>query len=275
MLGDKEKRQKYDELGANWQQYEQWSKASAGAREGPFQWEPHYYSRGGGGPQYEYRTLNEEEMEDLFGGRGGFSDFFKTFFGESFSQEGRGYEYEKRPRKGKDLQHTVAISLEEAFKGTTRRIQITDGSGNVSRTIEAKVPPGVRDGSQVRLAGQGSPGLNGGKPGDLYVETRVKPHPRFERRGNDLYLDVKVPLTTMVLGGETEFAGLNGKKISLKIPQETPNGRVFRLKGKGMPELNNPQKRGDLHVKAIVELPTRLSEKQREIFEEIARLRSQ
>ncbi|MFO8011110.1 MAG: J domain-containing protein [Dehalococcoidia bacterium] len=269
VLGDKEKRKKYDQLGANWEQYEQFSKSGAGAREGPFQWGPRYYSTGG--PQYEYRTLSEEEIQDLFGGGGGFSDFFKTFFGESVGEE-RG-RYRPGPQKGRDLKQTVEISLEEAFQGTTRRIQITDGGGNVARTIEAKIPPGVEDGSRIRLAEQGAPGLEGGKPGDLYVITKVRPHKRFERKGRDLHTDVKVPVTTAMLGGETEFKGFDGRKISLKIPPETPNGRVFRLKGRGMPRMDSPKERGDLYAKVNVEIPQNLSQREKEIFEEIAEIR--
>ncbi|MCX5998974.1 MAG: J domain-containing protein, partial [Chloroflexi bacterium] len=133
-------------------------------------------------------------------------------------------------------------------------------------------PSGVRDGSRIRLAGQGTPGTAGGPAGDLYLIIQVRPHHLFERKEDDLHLKLGVPLTTIMLGGEVEVPTLDGK-VMLKIPRETQNGKAFRLKGKGMPHMLNPQGHGDLYVEARVELPERLSPKERQLFEELARLR--
>lgn len=270
VLSDKEKRQKYDELGANWKQYEQWQKAGGNARGQPFSWGQAGFGNGGArqsGPQY--RTVTAEEMEELFGGNGGHSDFFSQFFGGAGSGSSR--QYQPRPSKGQDLEHTIDITLEEAFGGTSRLMQM--GTNGTSRTIEAKIPPGVKDGSRIKMKGQGGPGAAGGPAGDLYLVTQIKASKSFERNGDDLSTRISVPLTTAVLGGEIDVPTVEGKKVKLKIPAETQNGKKIRLKGKGMPKLKKKEEKGDLYAEVNVVLPEKLSASEREVFEKLAELR--
>jgi curved DNA-binding protein len=140
------------------------------------------------------------------------------------------------------------------------------------KRLEVKIPPGVKEGSRVRIAGKGGPGHMGGEAGDLYLIISVKPDSRFQRTDDDLYVDVPVYLTDAILGGEVEVPTLEGKKLALKIPPETQNGKVFRLAGQGMPRLGNNTK-GDLYAKVKVVLPTRLSQKEKELFQQLKGLR--
>jgi len=165
----------------------------------------------------------------------------------------------------------VEITLEEAFSGTSRIMQMGDGNG-AARSIEAKIPPGAQDGSRIRLAGQGDPGIAGGPAGDLYLVTQIKPHPVFERKGDDINTKISVPLVTAVLGGEVDVPTISGR-VKLKVPAETQNGMVFRLQGKGTPRLKHPENKGDLYAEVKVVLPQRLSDREREIFHELAKLR--
>jgi len=139
------------------------------------------------------------------------------------------------------------------------------------KRLEVKIPPGVKGVSRVRIAGKGEPGYAGGASGDLYLAVSVKPHRLFERRGDDLHVEVTVPLTVAVLGGEVQVPAISGK-LALKIPPETQNGRIFRLVGRGMPHLGNSS-RGDLLAKVNIILPTKLSPQERELFEQLKELR--
>ncbi|MBT4511644.1 MAG: J domain-containing protein [Chloroflexi bacterium] len=270
VLSDKEKRQKYDELGANWKQYDQWQKAGGNTQGQPFgSGQSGFGSRQPGQSGSPYRTVTADEMEDLFGGNGGCSDFFSQFFGGASGGSSR--QYQQRPRKGQDLEHTVDITLEEAFDGAARRIQM--GTNGTSRTIEAKIPPGVKDGSRIKMAGQGGIGAAGGPSGDLYLVTQIKSNSRFERNGDDLSTMLSVPLTTAVLGGEIDVLTINGTKVKLKIPAETQNGKKIRLQGKGMPKLRRNDEKGDLYADVRVVLPEKLSDSERKLFEKLADLR--
>jgi DnaJ-class molecular chaperone len=193
---------------------------------------------------------------------GGFSDFFKTFFGGGFS--GRGFDdvFGGGASPGQDVQSILEITLEEVLKGTKRTLPLG------GRQVEVKVPPGVRDGSRLRVAGEGGAGRRGGPKGDLYLRVEVRPHPLFERRGDDLATTVKVPLTTAVLGGEMTVPTLEGA-LSVKVPSGTAAGQTFRLRGQGLPELGRHEKRGDLLATVAVELPKKLSTRQKDLFEEL------
>jgi len=139
------------------------------------------------------------------------------------------------------------------------------------KRLEVKIPPGVKDGSRVRIAGKGEPGYAGGASGNLHLVVSVKPHRLFERKGDDLYVEVPVPLTVAVLGGEVMVPSLKGK-LALKIPPETQNGRAFRLAGQGMPHLGDSS-HGDLLAKVSVALPTKLSEEEKKLFQQLSQLR--
>ncbi len=260
VLGDPEKRKKYDELGANWKAYEQ---AGAGGGQ-PF----------GGGTRGGTRTVTPEEFEQMFGNSGGgdpFSDFFQTFFGGggTAGEAGRSRGRTRAPREGRDVEHELELSLEDALNGTTTRLQIA--TGGQARTVDVRIPPGIGDGSRVRIAGEGEPGTSGAKSGDLYLRIRLASHPRFERKGRDLYTRVAIPLTTAVLGGEADVHTLAGKALRLKVPATTQNGQVFRLKGHGMPVANKPDDGGDLYATVDVQLPKSLTSDQRLKFEELVK----
>ena len=258
VLSDPEKRRKYDQLGAAWREWER-----MGGRPGDFDWSQ-WVSAAPGGQRVYVRYGTAEDLEDLFGGSSPFSDFFTQIFGGLGGAPG-GFEFRTRPRRGQDLEQEVEISLEEAYHGTTRLLQ-KDG-----RRLQVKIPPGAYTGLRIRMAGEGGPGAAGGQPGDLYLRVRVAPHPRFERRGDDLYTTVPVDLYTAVLGGKVRVETLAGP-VMLTIPPGTQNGQTFRLRGKGMPKLRQKGQYGDLYARVEVRLPTRLTPRQRELFEELRRL---
>ncbi len=255
VLSDPEKRRKYDELGAN---YQQWQRAG---RPGDFDWSQWAAGAPGGGRVHvEYGDLS-----DLFGG--GFSDFFQSVFGGMGPATAGRAQPRTGPARGGDYEQPVQISLEEAFSGATRLLR-TD-----SRTLEVRIPAGVRTGSRVRIAGEGGPGRAGGARGDLYLVVEVQPHPRFRLEGDDLRVEVAVPVYTAVLGGEVPVPTLKGQ-VMLKIPAETQGGCVFRLRGQGMPRLGEPSVHGDLLAEVRIEVPQRLSEKEKALYRQLAELRS-
>ena len=268
VLGDPDKRRKYDELGANWRMYEQAQQQGygAGAAGNPFGGGAWNINTGGGSGGY--RTMTEEEMQEMFGDENPFSDFFNAFFrpGEPGGREAGRARGRARTQKGRDIEHEVELTLEEAFHGATRRISIKQGGH--ARTVDVRIPAGVKDGSRVRAAGEGESGSNGGSAGDLYLRVKLRPHAVFERDGNDLRTRVAVPVTTAVLGGEANVPTINGS-VRLKIPETTQNAQVFRLKGHGMPVLGKPDERGDLYAAAEIQLPRSLSREQRQRWEEL------
>ena len=270
VLSDPEKRKKYDKYGDRWEQADQIEEArrhqSAGswARYGPAD----------GGVR--------QEMGGDFG----------SIFDSLFRRERGGPRGAPASRRGQDVETPVEVSLEEAFHGTTRTVHLQsveschtcggsgqiagaichgcDGAGQVlkPRRLEVKVPAGVKTGSRVRVAGEGRPGAGGGPPGDLYLVVTAQPHARFERKGDDLTIEVGVPLIEAVLGGEVEVPTVDGRVV-LRVPELTQNGRQFRLAGKGMPILGTPGKRGDLFARVRVELPERLDDHERELFQQL------
>jgi DnaJ-class molecular chaperone len=242
VLSDPEKRRKYDLYGDNWEHADEIERMQR--------------SRGGrttGG--YRYTTTDFD-----FGG--GIGDIF----GNLFTGSGEGRRSGGMRREPPRLEHPVEITLEEAFNGTTRTIMVAGDHGD-SRRLEVKIPAGVDNGSKVRIAGEGRATFNGQR-GDLYLVISVKPNDRFERRGDDLYTDVEVPVSTPVLGGEVEVQGMN-KKVALRLPPGTQNGQTFRLAGLGMPKLGASDKRGDLFARVKVRLPKEPTEDQRRLFEEL------
>jgi DnaJ-class molecular chaperone len=267
VLGDPEKRKKYDELGANWRMYEQ----GGGPGGGPFE-QGGWTVNMGGGPGGGFRTMSEDEMREMFGTENPFSDFFNTFFGGGEPGEGRrprGGGSRGRSRKGRDVEHAITLSLEDADQGTTRRLSLKhDGH---ARTVDVRIPAGVGDASRVRVAGEGEHGTGGAAAGDLYLRIQLAPHGTFERRGRDLYTRVAVPLTVAVLGGEMDVPALGGRTLRLKVPSGTQNGQVFRLRGQGMTLAGKTGERSDLYATIDVQLPRQLTPEQREHFEALAK----
>jgi DnaJ-class molecular chaperone len=278
VLSDPDKRRKYDTLGPNWQ-------------------EQFGFPSGAGRRTYTYRN---SPFEYDTAGASGFSDFFETLFGRSGSatgtRGGQGVHQEFRRRAGDNIEQPVEVTLQEAYMGGTRtfNIQSTEacpvchgtgvtsgrscancnGQGTVARTkrIQVKIPPGVDNGSKIRVAGEGQPGVGGGPRGDLFLVITVKPDPVYERKGDDLYTDVDVDLVKAMLGGEATVPIPDGRKLILTIPPETQNGRVFRLAGKGMPRLRG-EGNGNLFARVKVILPLSLTDEERALFEKLARSR--
>lgn len=248
VLGDPATRRKYDELGANWRMYDQAPP-------------PH-----GGGARSQTRTMTPEEMEDLFGDSG-FSDFFTTFFGGG--PAGR-QSRPPRPPRGRDVEQPLTLTLEEAFTGTTRHLEMPrDGRPH---RVEVRIPAGVREGSRVKVRGEGEPGRGGQPGGDLYLVVRLMQHPRFERRGQDLHTRIAVPVPTAVLGGDVAISTLGNASLRLRIPELTPSGRVFRLKGHGMPTPREPETRGDLFVTVDLQIPAALTPEIRDHYRALEKL---
>jgi curved DNA-binding protein len=257
VLSDPEKRKKYDELGPEWEAYER-----AGFQGGaPFG----AYARGN--PQVQYRTVSPEELESMFGSADPFSDFFYSMFGNargggSFGGSGVfGGGARTVASRGEDVEGETTVSLEEAYRGTTRTIEMTDERGR-RRKVEVQIPPGIRDAARVRAAGQGTKGRGGGQSGDLYIRVRIQPHHLFRREGDNVSTRVQVPLDVCLLGGEVEVPTLKGARVSLKIPAETQNGRRFRLRGLGMPKLRG-EGNGDLLAEVEVRLPVPMTDEVR------------
>jgi len=274
VLSDPEKRKKYDQFGDKWQHADQFT----GWQQAPF------------GDFADQGTFTFD-LGDLGSGAGDLGGIFDSLF--------RGFgprTTSRRPRRGRDIQQPIEVTLEEAYHGSTRTIEIQaesmchvcngrgtlenapcytcGGAGRVMRPqrLEVKIPRGVADGSRIRVAGKGGPGSTGGSSGDLYLVVSVRPHPTFQRKDSDLHVEIEVPLVDVVLGSEVEVPTPKGK-VALKIPPETQNGRVFRLAGQGMPGMGNT-KNGDLLAQVRVILPTKLTDREKELFRELRDLGS-
>lgn len=251
VLGDPEKRKKYDALGSNWKQYENagYDSSRTDGR----------YSRG-----RHYQDF-DGNPEDLFGKGSGFSDFFESFFG-SFGGSGAGNGFEEvfsntYESPAADLSGKLSISLVEAYHGTER---IVDLGGE---KIKVKIKPGAYNGLKLKVKGKGSR-RRGGARGNLYLTIDVQDHNGLERKGNDLYLEQPVDVFTALVGGKQEINSLSGK-LNIKINECMPNGKKVRLKGKGMPVYNESGKFGDLYVKLVVEMPKSLTARQREVLKDL------
>ncbi len=277
VLSDPEKRKKYDQYGEQWQDAARYAEA---ARQ----------QQASGGWNFNRQTgdsqsfnFEDEDLEsvfgDIMGGRTG-------GFGRRTA----------RPRRGQDVESPIEVTLEEAFNGAVRNISLRSevpcsacrGTGRIQnlacsvcrgagvvaqvKRLEVRIPAGVDNGSRVRIAGKGEPGMGGGPAGDLYLIISVQPHNIFERKGDDLYVNVLVPLTTAMLGGEAQVPTLKGSKLALRIPPETQNEKVFRLAGQGLPHLNSSS-RGDLLVTIKVNLPSGLSAEERALFNKLKEFR--
>ncbi len=255
VLKDPEKRKKYDELGANWKYYEQQGASGGGYGGSPF--------GGRGGTRVEFDG-------DMFGG--GFSDFFKSFFGGSagYTSYGPGAGAGRRGDgsyafKGQDQEAQMSISLEDAYQGVTKLVNV---NGN---QLRLKIKAGIKDGQTLRLKGKGAPGMNGAPAGDLYLKIQLNTHPDFERKEDDLYTDLPVDLYTAVLGGKTTIKTLKGE-VTITLPKGTENGKVLRLKDLGMPHYQHDNRFGNLYAKVNISIPKDLSEEEVELFKKLRQL---
>ena len=270
VVGDEDNRKKYDKYGDQWEHADQIEEMQR--------------QRGG---SWSFTTGNGAGGDADFGG-GDFGSIFENLF----RRDRGGPRRQRGPRPGQNIETPIQVSLEEAYRGTTRMLQFDSmqpcqtckgtgessgavcltcgGAGQVSRPrrIEVKVPAGVATGSRVRIAGEGHPGTGGGPKGDLYLQVTVAGHPRFERKGDDLYVDVDVPVVDAVLGGEVEVPTIDGR-VALRIKELTQNGASIRLAGKGMPKLGKSGERGDMYARIRVQVPRSLTDEQRALFEQM------
>ncbi|MBV8067430.1 MAG: DnaJ domain-containing protein [Candidatus Eremiobacteraeota bacterium] len=275
VLGDPEKRKKYDVLGPNWQQAAQQAEQ-----------------------QRRYRTnVGGQEFEFDLGGPGGpsgFSDFFDIFFsdiGRRQTVRGRGIE-----RRGQDLETTIDLDLRDVYAGGAKAVslQIEDvcprcrgtgteaghlcpqchGTGRIltNKRFDVTIPRGIGDGQRIRLAGQGGTGISGGPNGDLFLVVKLHDDPTYKRKGDDLYVDLPVSIYDLVLGGEVNVPTLSGE-VAMKIPAGTQNNRLLRLSGRGMPRVKSKGS-GDEYVRLIGQLPQNLSDKEKKLFNELASIRN-
>jgi len=283
VLSDADKRRKYDRYGDQWQHADEIEamrrQQRAGARAGGAPGQP--------GVEYEFGDMND--LGEMFGG-GALGGLFGMFRGGGRSGNRSGMR-----QAGRDIEHAVEVTLEEAYRGASRTLELLDesggaceicggagsvagavchgcgGSGRASavRRIEVQIPAGVETGTRVRVTGKGAPGLGGGPAGDLFLRITVRPHARFERKGDDLHISIDVPVADAALGGEVRVPTLKGKALALKVPPGTQGGRVFRLAGQGMARRAGGF--GDLHARVRLVLPEPLSDEQRAIFEQLRR----
>jgi curved DNA-binding protein len=249
VLGDPEKRRKYEEYGANWEH--------GAPPRGNWQ-------QGGGFPG---GSAADEGVDFEFGGTG-FSDFFEQMFGARRSGYSRGGGFANTPQRGSDIEADILVTIEEAFHGSTRQISFRRSDSPQTQTYTVKIPTGVREGQRIRLAGQGGSGAAGGGAGDLYLRVKFQKHPEYEVEGANLYREISVPAWKCVLGGEIELETLDGK-AKLRVPPGTQNGRKFRLAGHGLPAVG---KRGDLYVVVSVELPAHPSAEEKILWEKLAKV---
>lgn len=243
VLSDPQKRARYDQLGSAYSDYRR-----RGGTPGGFDWSA--WTTGS-----PYAGAQQVNLDELFGGAGGFSDFFRSIFGGMGSGMAAS-DFGMPPRQAVHApEYPVSISLSEAYEGTTRLL-----SAGESRK-QVKIPPGVKTGTKIRV-----PDANPGG-GDIYLKVTVEPDPNFEREGDNLTTTTSVDVFTALLGGEAEVQTMTGR-VKLTIPPGTQPEQKFRLAGRGMPKLKDPQSKGDLFVKVKVRLPKQLSDKQKRLIEQ-------
>ena len=254
VLSDPEKRKKYDQLGANWKQYQN---ANGAGQQGGFDWSQF---TGGGGSQWGGNAGGFSFEGDV----GGFSDFFQQIFGGGFGSARTGSR-RAAAYKGRDLVSEMSISFKEAYDGTVRIINLDN------KKFRIKIKPGIKSGQKIRLPGKGSAGVNGGPSGDLYITINVLPDSKFKREGNDLYLNLPIDIPTAVLGGKVSVDTPDGKIVKLNIAPGTSCGKKLRLRGKGMPVYEHPTRHGDLYVVITIDVPSKLSKEEKKLYEKLRR----
>ncbi|WP_286814312.1 MULTISPECIES: J domain-containing protein [unclassified Maribacter] len=253
VLSNAEKREKYDTLGANWQAYDQ----------ADGDWRQYAQQQPNGQNSYYY----EGDPSEFFGGEGGeggFSSFFEQFFGGRGAEGGR-QQRSSRGFAGGDIEAELPITLLEAYQGSKRTFELN------GQKLRITIKPGSYDGLKLKIKGKGHPGANGGSKGDLYISLLIQPDPRFERKGNDLWVSKTIDLYTAILGGKIEIPTLTGS-VNMSVPKATDNGKTLRLKGKGMP-IYGAKSFGDLMVKIQVTLPKNLSAEEEELFKKLKDIR--
>jgi curved DNA-binding protein len=258
VLSDPEKRKKYDQLGADWNQ------------PGGFQPPPGWGGQQQPGGGFQQWSSGNGGVEFEFGGTG-FSDFFEAFFGGGRGRSAFGG-FGQRPtgaERGSDVEADIMVTLEEALHGSTRTVSLRRAGSNKVESYQVKIPRGVHEGQRIRLAGQGEAGERGGQKGDLFLRVRLARHPDFSVEGSDLIHEVKMAPWQAVLGTELKVPTLEGD-VRLKIPPGTRGGQRFRLRGRGLPTSSGG--RGDLYVDVQIDIPKKITERERDLWRELAKL---
>ncbi len=264
VLSDPAKRKKYDELGANWK---------AGAEFRP----PPGWEQFGGARGFRGRTAGSEDFQFNFGGTG-FSDFFEQLFGQR-ARGGRGgfqsrpeFEEHEFAERGRDVEGEILVTLPEVVHGSVRAVTLTSESGGHAKTqtYKVKIPAGVGEGQRLRVAGRGEAGVGGGEAGDLFLHVRFARHPDFEVEGHNLIHETELAPWEAVLGTHLSVPTLDGH-VNIKIPPGMQNGQKLRVRGRGLPQPQRGGDHGDLIVVARVEVPDRITEAERKLWEQLAR----
>jgi len=249
VLSDPEKRRKYDNLGSDFSSYTQ-----RGGSSDNFDWSQWYNSQSQANNPRSAQTIN-----DIFDSGGSVSDFFDRIFGAGNKNP---FTKAQTPQKGEDYEMNVELTLEEAFNGTARLLTINN------EKMEIKFKPGVKNEQVMKITGKGYPGKNNGKNGDLLIKIKILEHNKYERDNDDIKMEALVDVITLILGGEVKVSTISGQ-LKIAIPPESQNGKVLKLKGQGMPLYSDNTKRGDLYLKLIAKLPTKLTEREKELYEEL------
>lgn len=245
VLTDPEKRKKYDKYGKDWEHADEFERARQ---------------------QQQYRSSRRQNTGDFEGG--GFSDFFESMFGGQFSGAGGGFGQRSAPRfRGQDLHATLTLKLSEVYETQKQTVTVN------GKKIRFTIPAGVHDQQEIKIKGQGGPGVNNGPAGDLYLRFHLENDTDFRRNGSNLYKDVKLDLYTALLGGDLTVDTMSGK-VRLKVKPETENNTRVKLKGKGFPKYKKDGQFGDLYLTYRVELPKNLSEEEKQLFSQLAKLRA-
>ncbi len=254
VLSDPEKRRKYDNLGSSYNSFTQ-----RGGNEDGFDWSQWYNSQSQAQSQ-QNSPRSGQTINDIFDNGGSVSDFFDRIFGggtkNPFANK------IPQPQNGEDYEMAVELTLEEAFSGTARLLTIS------GEKMELKFKPGTKSDQVLKISGKGYPGKNNGKNGDLIIKIKVLEHYKYERDGDDIKMEALIDVYTLILGGEAKISTIGGQ-LKITIPAESQNGKILKLKGQGMPLYSDNNKRGDLYLKLIAKLPAKLTERERELLEEI------
>lgn len=235
VLSNSDKRQQYDQYGENWNYYKE-----------------------AGNKSRQYADTKAHGYD--FFGQNGFSDFFETFFGSGFKRSGKG------SVRGTDYEGNLGITLYEAYFGASKTFKVN------GRPYSIKLKPGISDGKTLKIKEKGGPGVNGGPNGDLYITVQIENDPVYERKKDDLHIEFKIPVYTLILGGKYSVNTMKGP-VNIDIPAETPNGKIFRLKNLGMPKYSLENEYGDLYVKVNAEIPRNLSEEEKNLIHQLAEIR--
>jgi len=264
VLGDSEKRKKYDELGANWK---------SGAEFRP----PPGWGNAGGGRAQRGTGGGAQDFEFEFGGTG-FSDFFEQIFGSArrqaresnFGRRAAAFEEGESAERGQDIEGDIMVTLEEAMRGSVRAVNVrhNDSSAGRTETHQVKIPAGVTEGQKLRITGRGGPGAGGGAAGDLYLRVRLAKHPDFDVEDHNLIHELELTPWEAVLGAEISVPTLDAR-VKIKISPGTQSGQKLRVRGRGLPQRGGVN--GDLIVVTRVEVPAKVNEAERKLWEHLAK----